>query len=495
MSSQGTRAKTRSVATIEPATITAVNTPLPAVCLKLYLRTGNGLSLGMLDYFYHKRLRQDLETWNAKGWVTTDGASRILATLEEGDGRSRIPMVLGGIGVVCIALAIAAFIAANWDGIPRVAKLIGIALCVGGAHMLAARAASTGRRGIADLATAFATLVFVGGMALVGQIFHLPSDWSGGAFLVCLGALASAWVAGSRASLMVAACAAIAWQTGRVEFGDAVAAESLIGAAITAVILLHPVAYPHRLGRWAAIALLLVTYGRWLADTTRTIDPAGDISFAAVILGYGGLAACMVQVGQLCDLYVKWSSSYPQRSQGNWLMMSAAQAAGFAILATLLTVQLVAGEEFTTSPLGAALLTPPVAIAFALALAMAATGLLLAFQTPKSRWLFIAVLVALGAIALSLAFKSILLTAVLSLAGLIAISLLGTLYNVPLWTLCGYAGLTATILYLLDVTVGSLLGQSLFFLIAGLVLLALAWGVTRLMKRSRTLRAQAGGKT
>ncbi|WP_417672258.1 DUF2157 domain-containing protein, partial [Roseibium sp.] len=137
--------------------------------MKLYLRTGNGLYLGMLDYFYHKRLRQDLETWNAKGWVTTDGASRILATLEEGDGRSRIPMVLGGIGVVCIALAIAAFIAANWGGIPRMAKLIGIALCVGGAHMLAARAASTGRRGIADLATAFATLVFVGGMALVGQ--------------------------------------------------------------------------------------------------------------------------------------------------------------------------------------------------------------------------------------------------------------------------------------------------------------------------------------
>ncbi|MEP3670344.1 MAG: DUF2157 domain-containing protein, partial [Roseibium sp.] len=50
-------------------------------------------------------------------------------------------------------------------------------------------------------------------------------------------------------------------------------------------------------------------------------------------------------------------------------------------------------------------------------------------------------------------------------------------------TLCGYAGLAAAVLWLLDVTVGSLLGQSVFFLIAGVVLLGLAFAVTRMLRR------------
>jgi uncharacterized membrane protein len=143
----------------------------------------------MFDWAYKKRLKDDLDHWVAKGWVSSDGAAAILQDQDRDDGRSRLPMALAGIGMVCVALAVLAFVAANWGAIPKPVKLAGIALLVASSHALAAYAASRARKGIADLATGFATLVFVGGMALVGQIFHLPADWAGGAFLVCLGGL------------------------------------------------------------------------------------------------------------------------------------------------------------------------------------------------------------------------------------------------------------------------------------------------------------------
>jgi uncharacterized membrane protein len=446
----------------------------------------------MFDHLYRKRLKQDLEHWVDKGWVTPQGAGQILGSLSSGDGRSRLPMVLGGIGITCIALALAAFIAANWDGIPRALKLAGIAICVLGSHGLAAWASASGRKGVSDLATAFATLVFVGGMALVGQIFHLPSDWAGGAFLICLGALAAAWITGSKSSLIVAAAAAIIWQTNRPDIGNAGLVETLIGFGLLLAVFIHPVLHPNRLSRWAATLLLLLTYGRWLVDAAEALDWNDKLAIAAASLGFTGLAACMAQLGQIGDLAVKWSGSYPQRSHGRWLMLSSIQDAGVALLSLLLTLVLIGQSEVDSAPVLAALIKLPVAITFLPALALCATGFLLSFKTGKARTFFAAVLLVMVAVLAPLPFDSVVLTAAFSLAGLIAISAAGTLYGNSFWTLCGYAGLTACVLWLLDVTIGSLLGQSVFFLVAGLVLLVLAYAVTRMLRRSAHKAQETG---
>ncbi len=437
----------------------------------------------MLDLFYKKRLKEDLEGWVDRGWVTSTGAASILEAVETSDGRWRLPFVLGGIGVACIALAFAAFIAANWGGIPKYVKLGGIAVTIVAAHFLAAWAAGAGRKGIADLATAFATLIFVGGMALVGQIYHLPSDWPGGAFLVCLGALAAAWMTGSRASLIVAAAAALTWQFGRSDIGTPELGESLIGLALLAVILLHPVAYPNRLSRWAAISLLLVTYGRWLADTTDWISASEDLVFSIMVLGAAGLAAIMVQLGQVADLIVKWSSSYPQYGHGRWLMLRSLQDVGFALLAILLVGVLLASGEFEDASVLTALRAAPVAAVLLPAVLLGAIGFLLSFKTGKAVTFFGAVLMALAAIVLPVVIPNVLLAAALVLAGLIGTSLLGTVYNHAFWSLCGYAGLAAAALWLLYETVGTLLGQSLFFLVAGVFLIVMAYVATRLLRR------------
>ncbi|WP_420411417.1 DUF2157 domain-containing protein [Roseibium sp.] len=445
----------------------------------------------MFDWAYKKRLRDDLEEWVGKGWLSPDGAAAILRDQEQEDGRSKLPMALAGIGMVCVALALFAFIAANWGLIPKTIKLVGIAVLVIGANLLAAEAAKRGRSGLSDLATGFATLVFVGGMALVGQIFHLPSDWAGGALLVCLGALAAAWLTGSITSLVVAALAAVSWQTSRMWFEASSTTDTLISIALLATVFLHPFIYPARISRFAAIALLLVTYGRWFGEIAERLPGGDDAVGAMVLAGFGGLFATMIQAGPIGDLFVKWSSYKPVKTHAHWLMLRALQDVGFMMLCALVFLAMIAAPEFDdTMHLSGALALPAI-LPLTAAILLCIAGLLLSFKTEKSLALFAAVGLGLIACLIPILLPNILVVSALCLAALIGFCALGTWYNNRFWMLCAYLALTAVALWLLEVTIGSLLGQSVFFLVAGVVLLGMALWLGRLLRR-KPMPAPAG---
>jgi len=439
----------------------------------------------MFDWAYKKRLKDDLEAWVAKGWVSSEGAAAILTEQDRDDGRSRLPMALAGIGMVCVALALFAFIAANWDVIPKVLKLAGIALLIVSSNGLAAFAAARGRKGIADLVTGFATLVFVGGMALVGQIFHLPADWAGGAFLVSLGALAAAWLTGSKTSLIAAAVAVMTWQVGRSANGAPGVLENMIGLGLLAAVFLHPVFYPARVSRWAAVCVLWVTYGRWFFDRAEMGLPDETV-LAMGLAGFGGLAAILVQLDALADLFVKWSSDRPMRGHGRWLMSRSMQDAGMLILCVLLVLALVLASDTSGELSASGLLQVQAFLPLVMAVLLTVVGFVLSYKTAKARALFAAVGLALVSMVVPVATVNILVLASLSLAALVGLCALGTWYNNRFWMLYAYLGLTAVALWLLQVTIGSLLGQSLFFLVAGAVLLAMALWLARVLRKRQS---------
>ena len=70
-----------------------------------------------------------------------------------------------------------------------------------------------------DAAATFATLCFGAGVALVGQMYHLPGDWPAGAMLVAIGAVIAAVLTGKSGPLVIAFAAMTAWSFGR--FDDA----------------------------------------------------------------------------------------------------------------------------------------------------------------------------------------------------------------------------------------------------------------------------------
>ena len=155
------------------------------------------------------------------------------------------------------------------------------------------------------------------------------------------------------------------------------------------------------------------------------------------------------------------------------------------ILCVLVVLGLVLLPEISDSPSAAGLFQYPALVPLGGAAILLIAGFLLSFKTTKAQALFAAIGLTLLAILSPIATGSILVVAALSLAALISLCALGTWFNNRFWMLCAYLGLTAVALWLLEETIGSLLGQSLFFLVAGVLLLGMALWLARLFSSGR----------
>lgn len=434
----------------------------------------------MFDQIYQRRLKADIETWIARGWVSRDAAGHILAEAEKGDGRSRLPMALAAVGVICVALAITAFIAANWDGIPRAVRLFGIAAMVIGANLAAARAAALGRHGIADLATAFAALVFTGGLSLVGQIYHLPQDWTAGALLITFGSLAAAWLGQSRLTLAFAAVAAIMWQVLAAEAHPALGlGEGILSLCLIVAIGAHAIRHPARLSRWGVILLAYVVYGRWLlmaAEQGAREEGVLSIGLSALPAGIILLAVALERGSGSGSRFDRWGGGV------RLLARSASEASLLVLLALLIITLVVALDGANPLPASVYLAVP---VGLALALMLVGIGVLI----PVARQDLAALLVLLavpGAVVCVLMVVSaphqVVLTAALGLAVSVGIAMVGVVSHQSFWTLAGHGAFTVLALWLLSETIGSLLGQAVFFLVAGLVLIGMALITARSLK-------------
>ena len=87
----------------------------------------------MNDDAYRKRLTADLEKWIAGGLVSAEQRGPILQTLPPANERPAAS-ILAWAGSVLAGLAVIAFMAANWDFIPRVFRLLVRSLMLPNSH-------------------------------------------------------------------------------------------------------------------------------------------------------------------------------------------------------------------------------------------------------------------------------------------------------------------------------------------------------------------------
>lgn len=443
---------------------------------------------------YLKQLETDLARWAAKGWIDAEGLAQIRAEIGEApSGWSRLPALFAGIGTICLALAVSAFVAANWEAIPRVVKLVGIAALLLAAHGFAAAMAARGRRAVADLATMFATLVFVCGLALVGQIYHLPSDWPGGALLVASGALAAAWLCGSRASLVAAAAASLAWLWWIGDPPRPTWAQVAIALALLLACLLHVARMTSFAGRWSVLLLFAGIYGwlfaAWLEANYLLSSSDMEVSILPMGTAFGALLAVW---GYVLSGAEQGAAEHLVAGRRADLAALAQSASGFGILVLVGTVVLTLVIGFTETAsdevAGELLQVWPLHLTLAVMLA----GLVWqGVASPGSRPLRAVAAAAVLAIACPLLLIFLpgdtVLLAALTLAALVAVSAAGSAASLSAWSFSGNFGLAAALLFLLYETVGSLLGQAVFFFVAGLLLVAVAIvSARRLRKRAAT---------
>ena len=427
----------------------------------------------MLTGSYRKRLEADLTRWVGEGLVTAEAAGAIRRSVAA-EGGFRLPALLGLFGGLLIAASVSAFVAANWEAMPRLLKLAMILTGVVSALGIAARLERRGSPTGADAAATCGVLIFGAGIALIGQMYHLPADWPAGALMVALGGLSVAALMGSNGALVVALVALCAWSGGRWQGSN--------GAIHLPFFLVYVPALWLALNRSNRLVhhLAVLALGLWLA-----VLPGDWINgrFDYGLLAYGlAVSASFVALGALA------------LDRGGPALLTACLPWGLVGLVLVVDVELIrildARESRGGTAIGLNYLAHLTAVGLVLALVTGARDR--RFAWPLAAGLVLALLVPLvfwSGLVIGLPGRVVVAGLVLSVA--IALVVAGVSGGVRRLTLAGSGLFALAILILLWQTVGTLLDQSLFFLVAGAVLLGLASGARRLFARLARPAAEA----
>lgn len=151
---------------------------------------------------YVERALADVARWVDRGWIDAEAASAIRADLASRRGGFALPHVFVMLGAVMLVLSALTFVAANWDDIPRLARLVMLAAALAASHAVALFLHVRGHAAFAQAALLVANGVFGAAIMLVGQMYHLdanPADavlvWALGATVCCaVYAASSVWV-------------------------------------------------------------------------------------------------------------------------------------------------------------------------------------------------------------------------------------------------------------------------------------------------------------
>jgi uncharacterized membrane protein len=124
---------------------------------------------------YKERVAQDLERWIAAGHVPADKRADILASIPDAR-RLDAATALAWVGGVLLGIAVIAFIAANWDVLPRLARFGLLLVFFLGLSGASAWTAHKQRPIVSNIALMIASLVFAASIGLTGQIFDIAGD-------------------------------------------------------------------------------------------------------------------------------------------------------------------------------------------------------------------------------------------------------------------------------------------------------------------------------
>src|SRR5437016_11053278 len=138
---------------------------------------------GTLDRMasFAQQLERLLLAAQARGLVESGLAEQLTALATERErerGWLSLGGVLGRLGAAVTMLGVMLLIAANWRHIGAGVKIVGFLLLLGGTHGAGLWIEWTGRpyRRFAETLHFLGAGLFVGGLALVGQIYHLPAN-------------------------------------------------------------------------------------------------------------------------------------------------------------------------------------------------------------------------------------------------------------------------------------------------------------------------------
>jgi uncharacterized membrane protein len=139
---------------------------------------------------YRNRLWRDLERWRGAGWITADGEAAIRADVLSRGHAVGLPGVLAILSAVLIGFAVMSFVAANWQDMPRLARLGLLTASLWAAYAMADQLFRRGMAPFGHAAVLLGCSVFGASIMLVSQMYHMDGNapdavllWAIGTFL------------------------------------------------------------------------------------------------------------------------------------------------------------------------------------------------------------------------------------------------------------------------------------------------------------------------
>jgi uncharacterized membrane protein len=219
----------------------------------------------LLDQVEYDLLSQETAHWVEWGIISKEQAQAILAgytTRPGGFSQGRLITTLAVLGSVLVGLGVILFIASNWQEIGKWTKLallfVGLAITYGGGYV------TRERYGMVRVGTALiflGVLLYGAAIFLIGQLYHIPAGRPSLYLWWFLGAAPMAYAVRSRAVLFLAAVTGVvtlgmysySWVRDTPAGGTSFAAMGLVtGVAITGLGLAHRAWSPIK---WGALVL------------------------------------------------------------------------------------------------------------------------------------------------------------------------------------------------------------------------------------------------
>jgi uncharacterized membrane protein len=364
--------------------------------------------------WYRTKVERDLAHWQSAGWVSEAGAIAIRADLAARKPVLGAAGVLAILGAVLFGFAVISFVAANWDDMSKLARLILLMAALWAAYAGAGWLFARGLPAFAHAAVLAGVAVFGASIMLVAQMYHMDGSPPAAVLLWALGALLAAGLVRSTPALAATFVLLAVWSGWE---------RGLSGTAHGVFLL-----------PWAAAAAV-AAWLRWRPG----------LHLAAL-----SLVAWLVPLGYLI-----------QDRHAHWLVAAIGIAAALAAV--------VAAPQIDRHIRAARAV-------FAYAVAVAFAGLFI--------MQFVDDLIDPRAVQLTL--RQFIALAALTLALLVAAMFwaLHTDNRGALWI--AYAAFAVEIFAIYARMLGTLLNTSLFFLIAALIVSALAWTAYRLHRHQTT---------
>jgi uncharacterized membrane protein len=137
---------------------------------------------------------RDIERWVANGLIDRATAEKLYADLANSPGRFGLGAVLGVLGAVLLGAAFLSLIAANWEAIPRLVRVAVILALIAFGYIGGAWRMGRGDAVFSVVHYLLAAVAFGGGIALIGQMYHLSGDAASAALVWCVGTLLAAFL-------------------------------------------------------------------------------------------------------------------------------------------------------------------------------------------------------------------------------------------------------------------------------------------------------------